>query len=67
MQGHDIASTKSHGVPDVRGLSAREAIEELESRGYDVTIKGTGFVHTVTPAPHTIVDPGHTIHLTLSN
>ena len=54
------------GLPDVRGLSARDAVEVLETAGYDVTLSGTGFVHTQTPAPRTLIDPGHTIHLTLT-
>ncbi len=56
----------SSGVPDVRGLSARDAVVKLESLGYDVTLSGSGFVHVQTPAPRTHVDPGHTVHLTLS-
>lgn len=70
VQGHPIASASSggaHRVPDVRGLSAREAIEVLESRGYDVEISGTGFVHTMSPAPNSIIDPGHTVSLKLGH
>lgn len=54
------------GVPDVRGLSAREAIETLESHGYDVTLSGNGCVRSQHPEPHTLIDPGHTVHLTLT-
>lgn len=54
------------GVPDVRGLSAREAVSTLESLGYDVSLKGEGFVHTQSPAPRTPLGPGHTIELRLT-
>ncbi len=58
--------TSGPGVPDVRGLSAREAVDVLESNGYDVTISGSGFVNTQTPSPRSAVSPGHTVHLSLS-
>ncbi|MBD5271108.1 MAG: transpeptidase family protein [Bacteroides sp.] len=67
VQGHDIASAKSRRVPDVRGLSARDAIEILETRGYDVTIKGSGFVRSMDPVAGSIIDPGHTVNLTLTH
>ncbi|MCM1162920.1 MAG: transpeptidase family protein [Muribaculaceae bacterium] len=54
------------GVPDVRHLSARDAIARLEAEGYDVTITGTGFVHTQTPAPGTLIRRGSKVHLALS-
>ena len=59
-------SAASSGIPDVRGLSAREAVDVLESHGYDVAITGSGFVHTQSPAPRTLISPGHTVHLNLS-
>ena len=36
--------TKIQGVPNVIGLSAREAIAILENVGKDVNIQGTGYV-----------------------
>ena len=61
------APAKSRRVPDVRGMSIRDAIETLESRGYDVEINGSGFVRSVSPAPGTVMDPGHTVRLHLTH
>ena len=36
--------TKNGGVPNVKGLSAREAIERLENDGLVVAINGAGYV-----------------------
>ena len=60
------AASKGSGVPDVRGLSARDAVAVLESQGYDVTLSGEGFVHVQTPAPRTPALPGHTVDLKLT-
>lgn len=59
-------SSTGGGIPDVRGLNAREAIETLESKGYNVTLSGSGCVRSMSPAPHTHASEGHTVHLTLS-
>jgi cell division protein FtsI (penicillin-binding protein 3) len=64
VKGH--GEHKGSGLPDVRGLGAREAVETLESHGYDVTLSGNGFVRSQEPAPHTLIDPGHRVHLNLS-
>lgn len=54
------------GIPDVRHMSAREAIATLEGAGYNVSISGSGFVRSQTPAPGTLVGRGARINLALS-
>ena len=39
-----FSEDKEKNVPDVRGLSLRQAVAKLASQGYDVKIEGTGFV-----------------------
>lgn len=58
---------KGSGIPDVRHLSARDAIARLEAEGYNVEISGVGFVKSMTPAPGTLVGRGSRVALTLSN
>lgn len=53
------------GVPDVRGLSFREAITTLERAGYNVDFAGAGYVAAQVPAPGTPAKAGQKIHLTL--
>lgn len=55
----------SSGVPDVRGLSFREAIATLERAGYNVDFTGAGYVAAQTPAPGTPAKAGQKIRLTL--
>lgn len=43
-------------MPDVRGLSGREAVRVLASAGVSANVSGSGFVHTQTPAAGTAVD-----------
>lgn len=54
-------------VPDVRGVSLREALTHLEEAGYAVAFEGVGFVDGQTPAPGTTASPGTTVHLSLKN
>ena len=54
------------GIPDVRGLSAREAISALESSGYNVAFTGSGYVRSQYPQPGSLVGRGAEIQLTLS-
>ncbi|MCH5325588.1 MAG: transpeptidase family protein [Duncaniella sp.] len=58
---------KGSGIPDVRHLSAREAIIRLEAEGYNVAITGSGFVKSMNPAPGTLIARGSTVTLALSN
>jgi len=39
-----LSANQEVRVPDVRGLSLRQAVAKLASYGYDVRIEGTGFV-----------------------
>jgi membrane peptidoglycan carboxypeptidase len=45
-------------MPDVSGLSAREAVRALSGVGLFVRIRGDGFVARQSPAPGEPVDPG---------
>jgi cell division protein FtsI (penicillin-binding protein 3) len=45
-------------MPDVTGLSAREAVRVLTSVGLTVRPRGAGFVAKQTPAPGAPIDPG---------
>lgn len=53
------------GIPDVRGLSIREAVAILENAGYNVAMTGAGFVHAQTPSPGTRAKAGAKVKLTL--
>lgn len=54
-------------VPDVRGVSLREALTHLEGAGYAVDFSGVGFVDEQTPPPGTSAPPGTCVHLRLKN
>lgn len=54
-------------VPNVKGLSLREAIVAIEERGYELKYTGTGAVVGQTPEPGIRLKKGSTIELTLSN
>ena len=54
-------------VPDVRGVSVREALAKLEQAGYQVVFRGAGFVESQSPAPGTTASPGTRVHLNLKN
>ncbi len=54
-------------VPDVRGISFREALATLEGAGYSVDFEGLGFVDAQTPEAGTEASPGTRVHLTLKN
>ena len=62
------SGTYPHGqVPDVRGVSLREAIAHLEESGYAVEFTGYGYVDSQTPDPGTSASPGTRVHLSLKN
>jgi cell division protein FtsI (penicillin-binding protein 3) len=42
-------------VPDVRGMSAKDALYLLENKGIDVEIRGIGYVKKQSVAPGTLV------------
>jgi cell division protein FtsI (penicillin-binding protein 3) len=58
---------KTPGVPNVRGLSARDAVVTLERAGYNVNVQGVGFVSTQTPAAGTPAPKGTRINLKLTH
>jgi cell division protein FtsI (penicillin-binding protein 3) len=53
-------------VPDVRGLSAREAMRKLIRFRLTASMQGDGFVTAQDPPPGTAVDEGTVCHLTLA-
>ena len=46
----------SHSMPDLRGLSAREALRRLASRRLTARLQGAGLVVSQSPAPGTPLD-----------
>lgn len=54
-------------VPDVRGISLREALSILEAAGYSVEFIGSGYVDAQEPIAGTDAEPGSCIHLSLKN
>jgi hypothetical protein len=53
-------------VPDLRGLSAREAVRTLVKIGLNARASGDGFVVSQTPAPGAVLDPGTTCQIVLA-
>ena len=53
-------------VPDVRGMSAREATQRLARFGLSARIHGDGFVSSQNPPAGTPVEDGDVCHLTLT-
>jgi cell division protein FtsI (penicillin-binding protein 3) len=58
---------KVPGVPNVRGLSARDAVVALERAGYNVSVHGTGFVSSQSPPAGSTVPKGTRITLKLTH
>ena len=54
-------------LPDVRGYSLREAVVALESAGYNVDYKGTGYVRSMSPSAGTRPPKGSQVKLVLAN
>jgi cell division protein FtsI/penicillin-binding protein 2 len=53
-------------VPDLHGMSAREAVRKLVKLGLKAQITGDGFVTSQSPAPGTVLDPGDVCRIVLS-
>jgi cell division protein FtsI (penicillin-binding protein 3) len=53
-------------VPSVKGLGVREAVVALENAGYNVTVKGSGYVRNQTPAEGTDAKAGTKVTLFLA-
>ena len=54
-----------HDLPDLRGLSAREALRVLTKMGLTARLTGNGAVTRQTPPPGTPIEPGMTCELRL--
>jgi cell division protein FtsI/penicillin-binding protein 2 len=54
-------------VPDVRGMTVREAIASLVVRGYRARVEGQGIVVRLAPAPGTALGRGQTCTLRLGD
>ena len=59
------ASDDSHSMPDLRGLSAREALRRLASRRIAARMQGAGLVVAQSPAPGTPLEAAGTCTLVL--
>ena len=60
-------STAAPGtVPTVTGLGMREAVTLLEDAGYNVSVKGVGYVSGQSPMPGDSIPPGATVTLSLT-
>jgi cell division protein FtsI (penicillin-binding protein 3) len=60
-----LAGASSTAVPDLTGMSAREALRVLSRLGYSARIHGAGLVSAQWPLPGAALDPGETAVLTL--
>jgi cell division protein FtsI (penicillin-binding protein 3) len=60
-----IAEGPPGTVPDVRGLSAREAVRKLVTLGLNAHLSGDGVVVSQSPEPGTPLDPATTCRLVL--
>ncbi len=59
------ATTTKGTVPDVRGLSVRDALRILSKAGYKVKAGGSGYVAAQTPVPGTAAPAGSRVALSL--
>ncbi|HEV8268701.1 MAG TPA: penicillin-binding protein [Thermoanaerobaculia bacterium] len=53
-------------LPDLTGLSAREAVQKLARRGLRASLSGHGFVTSQEPAPGAALSPGSVCAVTLA-
>jgi cell division protein FtsI/penicillin-binding protein 2 len=53
-------------IPDVSGLSARQALALFSNLGVSVRLQGAGFVTSQSPAPGAVIRPGDVVALQLS-
>jgi cell division protein FtsI (penicillin-binding protein 3) len=52
-------------MPDLRGRPMRQALTSLQNTGLAVSIRGSGIVAQMEPAPGTQIMPGQPVQLTL--
>ena len=60
------ANMAETGIPDLRGMSAREAVRELARLGLTARVSGDGFVVDQNPAAGMPLEPGATCSLVLN-
>lgn len=65
MKAPSVAEETEGAVPDVKGLALKDALYELERRGYAVRHSGIGHVHAMSPKAGTPLAKGKTVTLTL--
>ena len=53
-------------IPDLYGMSAREAVRKLVALGLSARLSGDGFVTSQNPVAGTALDPGAVCHIVLS-
>ena len=58
--------TDGGGLPDLRGMSARDALRELARLGLTARMEGAGVVTDQTPAPGSVIEPGAACTLVLN-
>lgn len=58
---NDEADVLPGRIPDVRGMSMREAVLTLRRAGYEVTRNGSGTVHSQFPDAGAVMQPGRTV------
>ncbi len=58
--------TDGGGLPDLRGLSARDALRELARLGLSARMQGAGVVIEQTPAAGSLIEPGGACTLVLN-
>jgi cell division protein FtsI (penicillin-binding protein 3) len=61
----EVTQSPATGVPDLRGLGAREAMKAIARIGMKAQIRGAGVVVDQQPAPGSTIEPGATATLTL--
>jgi membrane peptidoglycan carboxypeptidase len=61
-----LAANAETGVPDLTGMSAREAVRELARLGLTARMRGTGVVVDQNPPPGSPLEPGATCTLVLN-
>jgi cell division protein FtsI (penicillin-binding protein 3) len=62
----NLVATGSPGqLPDVTGMSARDAVRQLLKAGVNVRLSGSGVVHSQDPLPGTPIEAGQLCHLVL--
>lgn len=53
-------------LPDFRGLSAREVVQSIKDRDFNLAFHGFGVVKSQNPSPGSIVHPGEKVEVLLS-